>query len=464
MSRQQATQKKRTSHKVHNPRSSSSKSSSSTPSRTPWRVVNATAGDHPMIHQFLVSVFHKPSPVEFQAQLEEPTYEPSDRLLIKDGNRIVAHARLLNREMRYGQLILPVSIVADLATLPEYREQGCASALLSAARKAMAQNGAALGLVETNRPRFFIRRGWVVNGRHCYSASPPRKILSHLKQREAETNSLPRSITKPARREPYNIRLWRHVELAALKRLYDANTHHCNGALVRGDAYWRWLVSRWGKQRIYVAINGPDRLELDEHFTPIVAYAATRDARIVELMCSADHPEASVQLLRRACADSIERDFGHIRLDAPPREPLHQLVSEAGGDYAYHEADHGMVFMANIREPDQFLRFIGPHLIRRAKESGLPHSPRLGLSVDKNKYRLCLSRRSVNLSAGRLGRSYLKCSRYELDQLLLGHVNVEAAVAAGRLKVSTRVALDTAKALFPQTALWRPPWDDLPAS
>ena len=93
-------------------------------SRAAWRVVSASAGDHPMIHQFLVSVFHKPSPAEFQAQLEEPSYEPAYRLVIKDGTQIVAHLRLLSREMRLGRLVLPVGIIADLATLPEYRGLG----------------------------------------------------------------------------------------------------------------------------------------------------------------------------------------------------------------------------------------------------------------------------------------------------------------------------------------------------
>ena len=47
-----------------------------------WRVVTATAADQAAVYQFLVSVFHQPSQTEFQAQLEDPTYEPADRLLV----------------------------------------------------------------------------------------------------------------------------------------------------------------------------------------------------------------------------------------------------------------------------------------------------------------------------------------------------------------------------------------------
>ncbi len=448
-------------HKTHS-LSSPSTVRGATP-RASWRVANATPGDHPMIHQFLLSVFHKPTPIEFQAQLEEPRYEPADRLVIKNGSQIIAHLRILNREMQFGHLVLPVGIIADLATAPECRGHGCATALLSAARKILLRDGATIGLLATDQPRFYMRRGWIVCGRHCYSAAAPREILSYLNQREAEVTGAHESILTPPIRKRYNIRLWRHVELAALMRLYNENMDHGHGNLVRSDAYWRWLVSRGGNQRIYVAIDGPDKIELDASLAPIVGYAATREGRIVEIMSSPDHPEASVQLLARACGDAIEKDFFHVRLDAPSEQPMHQLLIRAGGEHGYHEADQGMVFMASIFKPRRFLGVISRDLDRRAKEAGLPRPCQLGLFVDKEKYRLRVSRRSVELIPGTLGRSYLKCSLYELNQLLLGHLDVRSAVESGRLGVSTRVALEMADALFPRLPFWRPPWDDLAA-
>ena len=321
--------------KGHNPHFlSSAVSQRGRHSRAAWRVVQASAGDHPMIHQFLVSVFHKPSPAEFQAQLEEPSYEPSDRLLIKNGNQIVAHLRLLNREMRFGGLVLPVGMIADLATLPEYRGHGCATALLSAARKMLLARWCRAG-VAGHRSAALLYASWLgclwAPLLQCFGTA--RDPLAS----EAAGNRIGwrcRSrCSSLIRRKRYNIRLWRHVELAALMRLYEENTQHGYGNLVRSDAYWRWLVGRGGNQRIYVAINGPDKIELDESLTPIVGYAATREGRIVEIMSAADHPEASVQLLARACGDAIEKDFLRVRLDAPPEQPLHQLLVQAGGEY-----------------------------------------------------------------------------------------------------------------------------------
>ena len=118
----------------------------------------------------------------------------------------------------------------------------------------------------TDQPQFFTRRGWIVCGRHSYSAAAPREILSFFKQRESESIAGAETMLPVQGPERYNIRLWRHVELAALMRLYEENTGESFGSLVRSDAYWRWLVGRGGNQRIYVAIDGPDKFELDESF------------------------------------------------------------------------------------------------------------------------------------------------------------------------------------------------------
>ena len=71
------------------PNSSCSSSSSARLILSPARV-----GDHLAIHQLLQYVFRGPSAVEFQLQQDEPGYSPAHRLVARDGQRIVAHARL----------------------------------------------------------------------------------------------------------------------------------------------------------------------------------------------------------------------------------------------------------------------------------------------------------------------------------------------------------------------------------
>jgi len=86
----------------------------------------------------------------------------------------------------------------------------------------------------------------------------------------------------------------------------------------------------------------------------------------------------------------------------------------------------------------------------------------LGVLLDGKKYTLSTRQRTTRLEPGKLGRSYLECSRGEFTQLMLGHLNVEGSIEAGRLQASTRVAGETAAILFPQLPLWQPPFDSLP--
>ena len=94
----------------------------------PLQVSVGGPGDHPSIHLLLQTVFHGPSAAEFQAQLDDPYYEPCHRIVVKRSERIVSHVRLSNRVMNFGLMMVPVALVSDLATLPEYSRQGCATA------------------------------------------------------------------------------------------------------------------------------------------------------------------------------------------------------------------------------------------------------------------------------------------------------------------------------------------------
>jgi len=134
-----------------------------------WNAVEARAGDHPSIYQWLLAVFHGPSRQEFHAEQDDPTYEPRNRLLVKRGSRTVSHAQIVGRTMLFGALQLPVDQLTWVGTLPEFRRRGAASRLLDAVNEKMQTHGAALGLLRTRVPHFFHRAGWAVCGRHCSS-------------------------------------------------------------------------------------------------------------------------------------------------------------------------------------------------------------------------------------------------------------------------------------------------------
>ncbi|MBM4003642.1 MAG: GNAT family N-acetyltransferase [Planctomycetes bacterium] len=424
------------------------------------RLGSANAGDHYPIFDFLVGVFRAPSSSEFQAQLEEPFYEPTDRLIVKHGTRIVAHLRMFQREIRFGPLVLPMTGVAELATLSPYRHRGLASALLSAAEDRMRDEGAVAGFVRTTVPELFARRGWIVWGRHCYSVARTRDILAQWNVMEQDRQSRENAVRSESKSLPLSTRIWRHVERGALMRLYAANPVNAYGALVRSDDYWRWLVSRRGYDSIYVVIEGRDKLDLDE--TPVIGYAVTKAGRIVEMMTDPNRPYAVGQLLTRVCGDAIERDIDIVRLDAPPNAQLHQVFKAAGGQFRNRPTDGGQTLMAKVLDPLDFLRRLEPLLLERVRQCEAP-AGELGFVVGEHRFRLVYNRRQVRLDSGRVGRSYVTCGMADLMQLLLGQLDCQVAIREKQLTVSTRTTIDLLTTFFPRIPFWRPPWDELPA-
>jgi predicted acetyltransferase len=337
--------------------------------------------------------------------------------------------------------------------LEEFRKQGFATQLLAEAQRRMASDGSVLALARTKIPRFFHRSGWALCGRHAFSHAKARDVMGTLQVDFAGRLA-----------NPLSIRLWRHVEMPALMRIYRQNTAGGFGAFERSEAYWRWLIGRKAYDALLVALDGPDKLELEESIAPIVGYAVLRQERVVELMTTPGHPTANYQLLARAAREVIEHDRQDLVVSAPPSHPAHRVMSEAGGSLCHQEADSQQeVYMVKVVDPLKFLTMICPELESRAKQAGLARETELGLCVDCAKWRLVYTRRGMRVRGGSLGRSYLTMNRAEFTRLVLGHGSVRETAFAGRIQASTQTALDLADALFPRLPLYRPVWDELGA-
>jgi predicted acetyltransferase len=157
----------------------------------------------------------------------------------------------------------------------------------------------------------------------------------------------------------------------------------------------------------------------------------------------------------------MERDLNSVSFHAPPDDPLHRLFQQSAGTQVWQEAWQGEVFMARILEPVKLLRLMCAVLHERAAQRDLARPFELSFAVNGAKYRLVLTRRSVKVGAPRLGRSYLKMNDADFTRLLLGHLDIDEAVEAGRLQASTRIAQEAAAALFPRLPLWRSPLDEV---
>ena len=411
-------------------------------------VERANAGDHGEIHELLVSVFQAPSRDAFLAALEDPLYEPTDRLVVRRHGQIVAHAHVTKREMKMGPLRVAASGLNWLATSAEFRSRGFSGQLVEAAERQMREDGALLGVLQTRIPHFFRRRGWAVCGRCSVSQAGVREVRGAVEQR----------VRRPVSR-PVLIRPWRQVELPALMNIYEQRHAHAFGPWHRSEAHWRWLVTRPGGHQFWVAIDGADRADLVEQNAAILGYAVTRDNHILELITAEGHNGVSLALLDRICQDALERDRREVLLHAPPRDPLHTIFTAAGGKHLHHESDAGVMPMVKLLDPSALIERLAPLFQQRLQAHELT-SCELGLVVDDQKYLLKVSANHVELSRDKIGRSYLSLNVAEFTRLLLGHQDLQQAFSQSRIVASTRIASDAATILFPPFSLWRSPLDD----
>ena len=462
--------------------------------RSVHRLVSARSGDHAAIHQLLLSIFHGPSAAEFQAQLDEPQYEPTDRLLVKNGDQIAAHLRLTKRVVHFGGLTIPAAGFMDLGTSHELRSRGFATALLDAGEQQAIREGALIGLTRTTAAELFLRQGWSVCGRHSFSVANPRQVLAHFGSRYPEDQPELPGEERPApplgtlAEPPIIVRPLRRIELPAVIGIDRERFAESYGRLVRSDTWWDWLMARSAFDRAYVAVmpsgiaaaagvQGGDALRSPPApADSVVGAAFVKEGRIVELLTLPSQERVARRLVSRVCADAVEINRSRLRIDAPPHDPLHAHFAAAGGATHLAATHQGETCMARVFDPLAMLRLLEDTLLARAKAGELPRPFSLGLDVfhhdaeltrsrreDVRSYRLAIGQRGVKLSSGHPGRSYLSLRRRDLTPLLLGHWDIGEALAAGRLRASTRLAQDAAAILFPQLPWYRPPLDELVA-
>jgi predicted N-acetyltransferase YhbS len=416
-----------------------------------FRLAPATAGDHAAIHQLLTTVFQGPGRDEFSASLEDPFYEPCDRLIVKRGLQVVGHVHLAQRSIRLGDEVVPATVVHRLGVLPEYRGRGFAGRLLAQTDVQMRADGSVLGLLSTRRPHFFRTHGWVVCMRHSRAQVGARDLLAQLSARGYAPHSAG---------DELNIRPWRHVELPSLVRLYAESTAASYGPYERTEAYWRWLVNRHSADGLLVALAGPKRFDFDVNDDSIVGYAIVKDDTILEVAASQKHPGVKERLLARACGEAIERDMHVVKLHLSPDDSAWEMIRAAGGVEHRGEQCDGEVTMVKLLDPIDYLRRLAPKLHDRATAVRLKRPQELSLVVGDQAMRITATRRSVKIAAAAPGRAWVKLCEGDFTRLLLGHLDVEEGAACGRVKSSNRAALRTAAVLFPRLPLWHPPLDD----
>lgn len=415
-------------------------------------VTAANAGDHKPIYDFLRVANCAPTQADFFASLDEPTYEPTDRLLVKLDGQIIAHAQVLERVAWFLGSKLPVGGVESLATLPEIRDAGYERLLISAAEQTLRDAQCVLAFAHTDLSDSFRVADW------CDIASPPctesnvHEVLARLAAHPPDDSIAPRT-------RPLRIRRWRQVELDALLQVYRHAAASTWGAFDRNEAYWRWLVGRGLHDELIVAIDGRDDWDSLESLPHIVGYTIVRGSQIVELATLPDFRRAAAPLLARACQDAIERDLRTISLHLPTADPLHTVMLAAGGRWLQNSRSAGNTWMVKLLDPANWIESAYDVLLERAKAAELARPLAIRFDTGRRRYRLELTRRSSHFLRDDEMAPDVRCSPQVLGALLLGAIDVAATCEASQLVCNDPQIRAQLAALFPPMTFWQSPLD-----
>lgn len=419
-----------------------------------FSILPGALADHHGVHQLLQRVHQAPSAEAFTASLEDSGYSPRDRLVVRHRGRVVAHALVSPCTVTVGLTRLPAARIAWLAASPELPAVGMERRLLDEAEARMLAAGNLLSLAVAADEPVWRQAGYAACGLRRRLVAGARDLLALLSGDDCPERSPLAAQT---------VRPWRHVELCALVRLYEncaANSPRLSAASVRGEERWTHLSTRRAYDRIYVAVDGAGRIDLEQSGVDVCGYVIVKDGDIVELMAPPDRPAVAHQLVKRVCGDAVEASQHDVSCHAPDGDIAAELFLRAGGTAAPPRSAERVVF-ARVPQPRKLLAALCGELHRRAAEASLERPCELGLVIGEEKLCVQATQRSVRVAADRMGRSYLRLGPDDLTRLLLGAIDVRKAVESGRVEASTKAAEDLAAVLFPKLAVWVPPFEDL---
>lgn len=418
------------------------------------RVVAGAAGDHPLVLQMLVEANHAPFADDFQSRLDEPTYSPSDRLLVRRDRDILAHVHVVNHFAWFEGQRVPVVTLEDFAALPEFALAGYEGELLDSAETLAAGEGAVLAVALADAPEQFVRRQWSLIRGQGHTRASARAVLAHL--------DLLRAAQRRHRKPSLEIRTWRHFELDDIRRVYEQTAASQWGPLVRSEDAWQWMIGRKAQDQILIAVDIQNASPEDSAGDllraggKVVGYAIERGSCVVEMATLPDFAGARAQFLARACQDAMDRDHNDIALCTPSSDPAHELLALAGGAWVSDEKAARRRWVLKVLSPEKWVERMFPTWHEHARMAGVERPLEIGFAVGDVRYRFTLTRRSSKLErVTGLCERHVECSRSAFDSLLVGNMAVQSAVAAGHLRLSHADLAAPLASVFPPRLFWQ---------
>jgi predicted acetyltransferase len=343
----------------------------------------------------------------------------SDFVLALRGEDIVAQAFLFPLEAWFGGRAVRVGAIASVATAPEARGQGVATALLHHLHVSADVRGDALTMLYAFRHRFYARLD--------YGTSSSRKRLA------IEPSSIPAAWRTLARA---CVRRARGEDKDLMMRAYVRAASRTSGWLTRTDAFWDRHLSR--ERRQFLVTDGG-----------YVAFQLRQAEAHASTTLAVDELVADDDVTRRALLGSLGamRDqVAEIELEVDANDPLElALLDPDGRRFGTDAVEHDLGTIVG-----------GPMLriedVPRALEArGYPADGALDVVVHGAGEELAVSvrvrdgRAEVSAALGAAGA--LRTTRAALASVLYGGLRVSDAARLGLLDADART-LGRADAIF----------------
>lgn len=413
------------------------------------RILVGNAGDHARVLALLGQHYQQPLSDDFQSRLDDPSYEPTDRMLVVRHRELIGHIQLSRQAAWFDSERIPITTVRDAVILPEMNPHELIQPLLETAEATALSEGAILAIARAEQTEPFAARGWSLSRAQGFTRANTRSLLSHI---TAQLSN------RKQRHSSIEIRTWRHFELEQIQPVYEQVATGMWGTLHRSDDAWRWLVGRKSHDQILIAVKH-NTDAADSARQQVVGYAVVRDSCIVEMITLPGFASVRPLLVARACRDAIDRDHHFVSLHTPPTDSMHELLVTAGGNWLAHNPHVGL-WMQKLLSQEKWIERLYPVLYRRAREAGIPRPLEVGFAVDDERYRFVFTRRSVRLEhALPAANVHVRCGRIAFQDMLLGNLTWPKSVERGLLQLSDERIAPVLAALFSARIFWQSPFE-----
>ena len=323
----------------------------------------------------------------FKERLElDGDYDRKTTWIAKVNGEIAASVQLFPYHFYYGDAILKVGGIGNVATLPEFRGRGLTQTILKRQTEWMEANDYDLSLLSTDIHSFYEKVGWHMIPYRNYTLENVPELIDN---------------------NTYTIEDFSESDLQDVARLYDAFIKRTVGARIRTATYWENQLNKtYEKQPQFLVARYKQKI------VAYLRYHYSNQTLVLEECCyDASHETAALALVKEAIARNA--DYQNIRMSFAHNHVLTSYFQEWGAKVS--DVDANMWKIINLPTLIGKLKLEFAKTIPEEKISILLQCGQTDFLLDKHGDILDIKKPTESFSYN----LRIKCSEVELTRAIL---------------------------------------------